>query len=677
MQRSRAPHHFLLLAVTLAADAGAAEVFEMGVVEVEARADDAISRTTVESAGLNDFRRNDRPDVATAATLIPGVTLQSGGQRNERLLFLRGFDARQVPVFIDGIPVYVPYDGNIDLARFSSSGIARIDVTKSYTSLLYGANTLGGSVNLVTRKPKAAQEYDLRAVTELDAEGEYSSQTAEIYAGILRDRWYAQATATGINRDHFRVADDFKPVATENGGERENSQSEDYAVQLRLGLTPRGSDEYSLSYYNQQGEKGSPPYAGARPDLQPPRFWLWPEYDKQSLYFISQTALPAQSELKLRAYWDKFDNTLQSFDDASYTTRTRGFAFESIYDDYTLGGGAELGTRYFSGHDLRASFSYKLDVHRETDNPGFPEEKFKEATLAAAVEDRYALTSDWALGMGVGWQRQDVQEADNLITRTVSGRQVPVRVEDFATSDSEAVNVQFGAFHELSSDTTAHATIARRTRFATIKDRYSYRLGFAAPNPDLKAEDALHFELGLSGVVWGVDYSSRFYVAQIDDSIQEVIVDRTLCQPPRTGCTQLQNVGESTHRGLELSLSVPLEHGWLAHTQYSLLDRDNRSRPDLRPTNTPEHSVYAALERSGEVLDAIASLQYDSERISRSDGRLVADGFVIGNLKGIWHALPQLDLEASVLNVGDADYAYIEGFPEPGRRFLLGVHTQF
>ena len=31
--------------------------------------------------------------------------------RNEKTLTVRGFDSRQVPLFIDGIPVYVPYDG--------------------------------------------------------------------------------------------------------------------------------------------------------------------------------------------------------------------------------------------------------------------------------------------------------------------------------------------------------------------------------------------------------------------------------------------------------------------------------------------------------------------------------------------------------------------------------------
>ena len=44
--------------------------------------------------------------------------VEHGGARNEYNLLVRGFNARRVPVFMDGIPVYVPYDGEMDLGRF-------------------------------------------------------------------------------------------------------------------------------------------------------------------------------------------------------------------------------------------------------------------------------------------------------------------------------------------------------------------------------------------------------------------------------------------------------------------------------------------------------------------------------------------------------------------------------
>jgi iron complex outermembrane receptor protein len=48
--------------------------------------------------------------------------------RNEDMVYLRGFDARQVPVFLDGVPLYVPYDGYVDFGRFTTFDLAEIQV---------------------------------------------------------------------------------------------------------------------------------------------------------------------------------------------------------------------------------------------------------------------------------------------------------------------------------------------------------------------------------------------------------------------------------------------------------------------------------------------------------------------------------------------------------------------
>ena len=246
--------------LALAPAAPEAEVFSLGVAEVEGEREDVVTAATVERVNLERMRQLDRFDVGSAATALPGVTLQSGGPRGERLLFVRGFESRQVPVFIDGIPVYVPYNGNIDLGRFAANGLARIDVSKAWTSLLYGPNTLGGAVNLVTRRPTDTFEADLRLFSEFDGDLHRSATLGDLFLGTAQDAWYAQATLTGMDRSHFSLPGDFHPVATENGGRRGNSGASDIGLQLRAGWTPNATDEYALSYFNQRGRKETPPY---------------------------------------------------------------------------------------------------------------------------------------------------------------------------------------------------------------------------------------------------------------------------------------------------------------------------------------------------------------------------------------------------------------------------------
>nr|WP_269901305.1 TonB-dependent receptor plug domain-containing protein [Paenalcaligenes faecalis] len=101
-------------------------------------------------------------DVGAALNTQSGVSISKGGARGETTLSVRGFDSRQVPIFLDGIPQYVPYDGNEDLDRFTTFDLSEIRVAKGAASLLYGPNTLGGAVNLVTRKPTKEFEGDVR-----------------------------------------------------------------------------------------------------------------------------------------------------------------------------------------------------------------------------------------------------------------------------------------------------------------------------------------------------------------------------------------------------------------------------------------------------------------------------------------------------------------------------------
>ncbi|GAH81016.1 unnamed protein product, partial [marine sediment metagenome] len=96
----------------------------------------------------------DRRNVAEALDLLPGVARQNFGQRRDTLINLRGFDSREVTLYVDGVPVYVPYDGNLDLARLGVEDLSQIVVTKGLTSVLYGPNALGGSINLVSRRPE-------------------------------------------------------------------------------------------------------------------------------------------------------------------------------------------------------------------------------------------------------------------------------------------------------------------------------------------------------------------------------------------------------------------------------------------------------------------------------------------------------------------------------------------
>ena len=148
------------------------------------------------------------------------------------------------------------------------------------------------------------------------------------------------------------------------------------------------------------------------------RFWRWPpDWDKDALYFVSNTPLPGTQYMRVRAYYDRFYNLLQSFDNATYTTQARPSSFNSIYDDYSVGGNAEYGTT-FSRQTLRAAFHIKEDIHREH-NVGSPVQHFDNRTVSGGVEDAVVISPRVSVIAGIGFDRQMTLQAENNVNGSI------------------------------------------------------------------------------------------------------------------------------------------------------------------------------------------------------------------------------------------------------------------
>ncbi len=641
------------------------EVFPLGVVEVIAETP-AKPAPGVERIDLETMRQHDRRDVSEALNLLPGLTLQNIGQRRERMVWIRGFNSRQVPIYIDGIPVYVPYDGNIDLARFGVDSLSQILVTKGLTSVLYGPNALGGSVNLVSRRPTAPFEASAYAGFDLDREGDTQGRRAGARMATRQEAWYAQVTASYADADFFRLPSRFSPTANEDGGRRENSASNDRLFTAKLGWTPNATDEYVISYYRQDGEKQDPPYAGRAAGVNA-RFWRWPDWDKESLYLISRTAIGDSATLRLRAYHDSFYNQLDSYDSATYTTQTRPYAFSSIYDDFTTGLSAEFEQRWSDAQVTRVAVHGKRDVHREIAAIGSPQQHFIDRTTSVGLEHEWKPSAAWTITPGVSWNELEGRQADNL----VAGALVPF---DLETND--AVNAQVAVGYALGDDARVFGGVSRKTRFPTLKDRYSYRMGSALPNPDLAAERGTHFELGYEATLASFGYRVALFHSRLTDAIDSVTLAPTACTAPP--CSQLRNIGEQRNEGVELSMDYAVTEALRVSANYTYLHRENRTRPEILPTDTPREKLFASVGYDfAPRWTALASATSESRRNSATNGTRFAPGFTVYDARVRWQATDAIAASAGVRNLSDKRFFYEEGYPEPGRTWTFQVDYRY
>lgn len=595
-------------------------------------------------------------DVSRALNMLPGITLTASGPRNESMVSVRGFDLRQVPVYMDGIPVYVPYDGYVDLARFTTFDLAAIDVSKGFSSVLYGPNSLGGAINLVSRKPSQKLEYDgsLGMINENGYKG-------NLNIGSNIGKFYFQGGFSYLDRNSTRMSSNFVPTANENGGQRDNSYRTDQKISFKIGWTPTEKSEYAIGYINQQGEKGNPVYTGSDPLnslLLKPRYWQWPNWDKESFYFISNSNFDDKNSLKTRLYFDRFKNTLDSYDDASYTKQTKPYAFESIYNDYTYGGNLEYNTKFIPKNDLKIAFHFKEDVHREN-NLGEPVRHFIDNTVLVGIEDIYKVTPKFTVIPGVSYNIRKNTEAEdyNSTTKVIS---------DYPSAGaSDAFNAQIGFFYQLNEAQKLGATVSQKTRFATIKDRYSYRMGTAIPNPDLKPEKAVNYELNYTaGLFNKVTFQTALFYSKLSDAILNV----SNVQP---GKSQMQNFGEAEYLGVEAQINYEILSNLSLNVNYTYIERNNITNPNIHFTDVPNTKVMGTLEyKPIKILRLIANSEFNSSRFSTSYGARVPD-YTLLNFYASGKIAKNFSIDAGINNIFDKNYCLVEGYPEEGRNFFV------
>jgi iron complex outermembrane receptor protein len=181
-------------------------------------------------------------------------------------------------------------------------------------------------------------------------------------------------------------------------------------------LHPNATDEYSINYTRQEGDKNAQLPVTSLASSQ--RYWTWPYWNIDSLYFLSTTALGDKATFKTRAYLNSFDNLLSSWDGITQTTQTRGYAFNSYYADKAWGGSGELDVALTPAEKLSLALFYRRDRHIEWQQ-GFPsgatepQQVTSEDTWSLALENHLSITPAVELTLGGSYDWRNLIKAQD------------------------------------------------------------------------------------------------------------------------------------------------------------------------------------------------------------------------------------------------------------------------
>ncbi len=669
-------------------DSGA--VFDLGEVTTTAPASGG-----TESGGAtvtqDDMREFHRDTLDQAVQLVPGTSLSAVGARNETDIWIRGFDRWRLRLSQDGIPIYLPADNRIDFSQFTTGDIGEIQVTKGFTSVIDGPGAMGGSVNLVSRQVTKPFEADVRVGSSFDSDGAFNGFVSDAFAGSRQQNWYFQGAVSENYQNHYRLADGFQPGTFENGGNRDNSYHQDYKLNFKVGYVPDALDEYSLNVISQIGHKDNPLPDTLVPASGPnaPKDWTWPAWDKQSLYWLSNTALDEiGSYVKVRAYGDRFYNALSSFDNANFSSQSSPKSFDSRYNDYALGGNVEYSQMLLGGQDdVKTALHYRWDQHNaweatnaQSGGPWYsqPWLRDEENTYSAAIENTYHPLRTWDVITGVSYDYRQMLQAEDWETYSSVPSSGPYGyILHYPVSDNHAVNPELAVVYHYSASGAAHASVSERTRFPTLFEMFSSRFGTVVGNAYLQPEKSDNVETGISQQFGDSKVGVNLFHSRIMSAIDQVPV--TIAGYGTT--TQNQNVGTEEHDGFELEGKTMLSRTLILGGNYSYLERQITNHVAVA-TDTPKHKLFAYLNWMPIAeLSVVPSVELDSKRWMTSAANsyyyLRSGDCALANLKVSYQLNDSLSIDVGANNLFDENYVVEDGYNAEGRNFYTDLRMKF
>jgi len=651
-----------------------ADTFELGKIEVSSGSITDDKKFNSNTVFAEDMQNNEKKTIIEALNSVSGVNIYNSGARNEQMITVRGFDVKHAPLYIDGIPIAVAYDGYVDFSRFTTFDLSQIEISKGLTSPLLGVNTFAGAINLVTKKPTKEFEGTISA-------GAFSGggKKGYISLGSNQEKYYVQASASYLSRDNYPLSSDFEKTTLQPTDKRVESDTEDKKINIKVGYTPNKTDEYAINYINQKADKGVPYTA-----LETPKYWDWNYWNKESLYFLSKTNFD-DFYLKSRLFYDKFKNSLSIYTNNTYSAYSfGGVGNPSWYDDNTKGISLELGQLNSGANNIKVVLHAKKDTHTESGAKLTTTYEMIVDSYSLGIEDSYTISDKTKFIFGASYDKDDVKRADNTnygttgnYGSTSGGTDITGygTQKEFAYGDADALNPMAKIEHNFDDNMKVYGGVAKKTRFPSIKDRYSFKFKTFVPNPDLNEETTTNYELGFTKDFENSSLKGNVFYADIKDYIQSAYVDIYF---GTTKQQQLQNLGAVTQKGLELEYMHSFADGSTFDGSYTKLDLKNED-DSKKITNVPNDKVALALStKPMKNVTANIDMQYSSSKKTSATTPYKETGaMTVWNTKLIYALGKQADIDVGVTNLLDKNYQLDYGFPEAGRVFFTNLTYKF
>ena len=553
---------------------------------------------------------------------LPGVeTISYGGHGQSASTAVRGGTSAQTLVLLDGVRVNAITSGGANLNDLPLNQVERIEYVRGARASIYGADAIGGVINIITRPDVGTQRHQLSGGAGSRGERQlgWSSASTVGAAGQLKG-------AAGFEQeDGYNV----HPVAGVNDGDEHGYEGYNAMLDYQQALNNQFDLFTTARWFRNQAQYDNS-YTGSW-GSQHERKETWSE-NQSYLVGGRYHAGNYQSELQGNYGREDLYNYVDSSsrDAAQDRTYIRQYNLSWLHDlaltdAWRLGTGVDWRRERLTPDSVSSGVAYADDTHSRDNTGLYALSQFQQGAWQAELSgrtddnDQYGRHNTWQ--SGAGW---------TFLT-------------DYRLSGRYGTGFRAPSFNDL-----------------YFPDAYT------PGNPDLQPEESKNRELMLDGVTKMVIWRVTGYRNDIEQMIQWA--------PDSSGLWRPENVGQARIDGLELE--AEFDTAQISHRLSADFKDPQDTVRDKQLQRIAKRNAKWIAQTNIQQWEGSLSWIYQGERYDDAANTVVLGGYSVWDM-GLGYSLTQqLKLQGRLANMLDKQYETAVGYPAAGRSFYMTVNYQ-
>ncbi len=456
----------------------------------ETRASELLADVTVIDRA--EIERHAGGTIADVLATQPGIQFaRNGGPGTSTSFYVRGANSDQTKVLVDGVPINSLDASGSSLPNISLADVDHIEIVRGPASTLYGADAVGGVIQIFTRKGEPGVKFD-----SFIGYGTQNTLQANAGLSVGQEKWRFRFEGNRMSTSG---------ISAQTGATNQDADKDGYfntGGAVSFALLPAEGHELGMSYRQNQGrayyDSGNVPADGA--------------FDDHVDFVTSQWQLYAKD--RLTSFWNSTLQFGQSLD------------WQKSYGEYAPEGTflQTVSQQLSWQNDITLPLGKMLVAYEHSDQQASADDSQPFTAGDYITNDSVLVgwTADWGKNR---WQ--------------VNGR----RDINSIYGSKNTYSASYG--YQITPEWRAQASYGTAFKAPTLYQLYTPFYG----NPLLKPESSRNREVSL---VWERDEqraSLTYYRNSVTNLIDWVLID------PSSFAGAYENVEQATLQGVTLAYS--------------------------------------------------------------------------------------------------------------------------